>query len=38
LLFVEKYWIILNSIKKASIDVETNSPENPPIGLMWIEI
>lgn len=38
LTFVEKYWDILNSIKKASIDVETNLPENPPIGLMWIEI
>lgn len=38
LTFVEKYWVILNSIKKASIDVETNLPENPPIGLMWIEI
>jgi len=35
---VEKYWAILNSIKKASIDVETNMPNNPPIGLMWIEI
>ena len=38
LAFVEKYWIILNSIKKASIEVETNLPENPPVGLMWIEI
>lgn len=38
LTFVEKYWTILNSIKKASIDVETNMPNNPPIGLMWIEI
>lgn len=38
LTFVEKYWVILNSIKKASIDVETNMPNNPPIGLMWIEI
>lgn len=38
LTFVEKYWVILNSIKKASIDVETSLPENPPIGLMWIEI
>lgn len=38
LAFVEKYWIILNSIKKASIEVETNLPENPSVGLMWIEI
>ena len=38
LTFVEKYWVILNSIKKASINVETNMPNNPPIGLMWIEI
>lgn len=38
LVFVEKYWVILNSIKKASIEVSVNLPENPPVGLMWIEI